>query len=92
MGLFEDKYGQGNGTFGSLCRLQWRGGGCQSIVRRDVGGGGPNSWTRRDAERLGWVFVLLQGCGERLGGWVGVWGVAVPLAQRGRRQNVGLYF
>lgn len=27
MGLFEDKYGQGNGTFGSLCRLQWRGGG-----------------------------------------------------------------
>lgn len=90
MGLFEDKYGQGNGTFGSLCRLQWRGGGCQSIVRRDVGGGGPNSLTRRDAERLGWVFVLLQSWGERLGGWVG--GVAVSLAQRGRRQNVGLYF
>lgn len=90
MGLYEDKYGQGNGTFGSLCRLQWRGGVSVYSTER-CGGGGPNSWTRRDAERLGWVFVLLQSWGERLGGWVGG-GVAVSLAQRGRRQNVGLYF
>lgn len=85
-------------------------GGCQSIVRRD-GGGGSESMDQKGRRELGVggsKFMDQKGCREvgvglcittRMGRevrWVGGggvgWGMAVSLAQRGRRQNVGLYF
>lgn len=67
-----------NGGMVSVCSTErCRGRGPGLWIRRDAeswGWVGPNLWTRWGAERLGWVCVLLQGWGERLGGWGGGWG------------------
>lgn len=72
---------------------RWGEGGSESMDqkgRRELGVGGSkfmDQMGRREV-RVGLCITTRLGREVR---WVG-WGMAVSLAQRGRRQNVGLYF
>lgn len=82
-----------NGGMVSVCSTErCRGRGPGLWIRRDAeswGWVGPDLWTRWGAERLGWVCVLLQGWGERLGGWGGGGGV---LGSEGTETECGSLF